>query len=400
MKRKVSPFLTAAPETIKVLPTPLYMATSAACLTNEWVEWLGHTVPSSYAPLDLELAALREGVAIQDVSPMGCYVVSGKAVDAFMDHTFVNALGELTPGLTRLSPLCHTNGKTINIAEVAKLTDHHWWIAMPGRHGHWLKADEKSFGVEVRDLTEAYAGIRLIGPWAERVLEKTGLGAVASLPPGHAIHIALDDFTIIATHAEEEASLGFTLWCSSEKGEAFWNQLMEKGADLAIQPVGQRAAEIHRIKCGLPAAGKEFVPAHDAQKLDRRQSPLALGFQNTVAFDKPVFNGRAALLREAQADRTLRLVQMTFENGAPPSGTHLFLHNKWVPERFRRPVGLVTSSATLPDRTAGLALGLLHPDCISPDVKLEAAFSARDELVSGSAVKEGRFLRICQFGAL
>lgn len=395
--RKMSSLLTAAPETIRVLPTPLYLATSAACLTNDWTDWLGYTVPASYGPIEEELAALHEKAGLIDVSPIGKYVVSGKDVEAFLDHTFVTSLLEAKVGQSFIAPFCHSNGQTINIAEASRLAENYWWITTPGRHLHWLEEAAKGFDVEVRDFSDSYAGLRLIGPAVKDVLKASGLEALKNLPMGGAMHIVLDDMTLIATNSAHEKISGLTLWCSADRGEAFWNAITEAGAPFGLQPVGRSTSEVYRIENGLPAAGAEFVPSPQALHNDRRHSPIALGFGSYVDFDKLVFNGRSALLEEHRNERTLKLVQMSFSGKAPPPGTHIYEPSGLVPLAWRKPIGIVTSSATLPDRMSAPALGLMKPLAANPGQKVVATFHSKEDLVSGTVRIEGRVSRVVHF---
>ena len=398
-RKMISP-LTAPPETIRVLPTPLYMATSAACLTNDWVDWLGYTVPVSYGPIEQELNALRKTVGLIDVSPIGKYGISGRDVAAFMDHTFVTSLKAAKVGQCFVAPFCHSNGQTINIAEASRLAENYWWVSAPGRHLHWLEEAARGFDVEIKDFSDGYAGLRLIGPALKDLLGAVGLEALQDLPMGQALHIALDDLTLIATNSAHEKISGLTLWCSADRGEAFWDALMAAGAPFGLQPVGRVASEAFRIENGLPAAGAEFVPAPQAIHNDRRHSPLALGFGSYIDFEKLVFNGRSALLEEKGKGRTLKLVQLTFAGKAPPPGTHFFEPSRFIPQVFSKPIGIVTSSVALPDRVSALALGLMKPAAAKPGQAIEVCFQAEDELVTGRIKVEGRVQAVSTFTKL
>ena len=398
--QKPSPILTAAPETIRVLPTPLYVATSAACLTNAWCDWLGYTVPESYTSLAQELDALKEHAGLMDISPLGKYVVTGRDIAAYMEHTFVASLDGVEVGHSVLSPFCQSNGKTINIAEISHLAEQYWWINVPGRHLHWLEEAAIGFDVEVRDLTEAYAGVCLTGPASGEILDAIGLGGLRDLPQGRAMHLALDDLTLIVTRPLHESDTGYSLWCSADKGEAFWTHLSEAGRSLGLLPVGRHAATVRRIEVGLPEAGAEFVSSPQARHNDRRHSPIALGFQGYIDFSKPAFNGRAALQEELARERSLRLVQLTFEGSAPPPGTHIFEKTRLPANLLSQPIGIITSSTTLPDRASALALGLLKPDIANPGQEVFVEYQETQEAVIQKAGAAGRIVTTPQFTLL
>ena len=91
--------------------------------------------------------------------------------------------------------------------------------------------------------------------------------------------------------------LGYEIWIEPGLAELFWDALFVAGKLFGIQPIGSYALDMLRTEAGLQA-GVDFVPAEEAVRIGRSRSPFELGLGWLVSFDKPIFNGRKALVAE------------------------------------------------------------------------------------------------------
>jgi len=138
---------------------------------------------------------------------------------------------------------------------------------------------------------------------------------------------------------------------------ALWDAIVDAG----IRPAGLGARDTLRLEAGLPLHGHELGPGI---------SPLQAGLGWVVAFDKPEFHGRAALLaeRERGVDRVVRGI--TTDTRRPPRAEARILIGG-------SDVGFVTSGNFSPVLGHGIALGFVPPDVsIGTEVTIEVRGSA------------------------
>jgi glycine cleavage system T protein (aminomethyltransferase) len=380
--------LTAAGEPLRVLPTPLHMQTSIACQTNQWIERQGFTVPETYTSVEGEYDALVHGVALTDLSPTGKYTITGSDAAFFVNHLVMADVSKLAPGMSVLSPMCHTNGKVINILEISSLSEHIWWVTTSGRHLHWMQDVAASFDVRIEDRSDDYAGIGLFGPLSDEIIGAAGLDKLSELAMGQARHFALKGMDLIVSHTLVGKERGFKIWCSAQKGAVFWSRLAEVGKNFGLKCAGREAQEILRIDNGLAAAGHEFIPAPEAIHANRRRSAIELGFSLLFDAEKEVFNGRSALLEETKRGTALLLVQMMFPEEPPVVGTHIVSGDK------KEPIGFVTSSASVPGQIGARALGFLRPEFAVANEELCAVTTRRNEIFRTEEKGVGRVLSV------
>jgi aminomethyltransferase len=147
--------------------------------------------------------------------------------------------------------------------------------------------------------------------------------------------------------------LGYELWFDPACALDVWDRLMEAGGDCGIRPVGMQALDITRIEAGFIQAGVDFVPAGEAVRPGSARSPFELGLGWLVDLDKPVFNGRSALLEEKAHGSRYRLVRLDIEGNKP--ATDSFIYGG----RRKKVVGHVTSAVWSPSAKTNIAIASL-----------------------------------------
>jgi glycine hydroxymethyltransferase len=126
---------------------------------------------------------------------------------------------------------------------------------------------------------------------------------------------------------------GFEIFVSAEAMVALWEQLMEVGAPLGLQPIGLGARDSLRIEAGLPLYGHEL-----AGPLELR--PDDAGFAGYVKLHKPFFVGRRAYIEHA---RQRKMVVVRFSIGR--KGVRIPKLEDVVVDNHGRVMGYVTSCA-------------------------------------------------------
>ena len=185
--------------------------------------------------------------------------------------------------------------------------------------------------------------------------------------------------------------LGYELWIEAARAEKLWDALFAAGEPHGIMPIGNQALDIARIEAGFIQAGVEFVPAAQAVRPDRGRSPFELGLGRLVHFDKPLFNGKKALLEERERGSRYRLVRLDVEGNKPAA-------DSFICNRKQEVVGHVTSAVWSPSAKMNVALASLETPWGRPDDELYAEVYYNSELqwkrlMARCKTLEGAFLR-------
>ena len=98
---------------------------------------------------------------------------------------------------------------------------------------------------------------------------------------------------IIARTGYTGEPLGFEIFVHPDAVVELWEQLLQVGAIMGLQPIGLGARDSLRVEAGLPLYGHEL-----AGPLDLR--PDDAGFASYVKLHKPFFIGRRAYVAHAQ----------------------------------------------------------------------------------------------------
>ena len=128
--------------------------------------------------------------------------------------------------------------------------------------------------------------------------------------------------------------------------------MFEAGKPHLIKPFGSDALELARIETGFLQAGVDFVPAESAVRSGRSRSPFELGLAWLVDLDKPVFNGRKALLQERAQGSRYRFAMLDVEGNKPA-------HNSFILKAGKK-VGTVTSAAWCPTAKSNIAFAQIE----------------------------------------
>jgi aminomethyltransferase len=221
------------------------------------------------------------------------------------------------------------------------------------------------------DESDHVAGLAVQGPTSWSVLDDAGF-SVAKLKPLD-WREAEPDLWISRTGFTGD--LGFELWMPRAAALAVWDRLWAAGQHWGLRAIGSEALDLARIEAGFIAAGVDFQPVHGALRLHRGRTPIELGFENLVDWDKGHFNGRRALLKQRDIGPRTRLIRLDVGGFKPAHGA-LVYHGK------RREVGHVTSGAWSPTTKRNIAFA-----------EVKAPYADRDLWVEIYVNEEGRWDR-------
>lgn len=306
-------------------------------------------MPVSYPTGTLEEhRACRHAAVMFDVSHLGTVRVTGPGAFAVLQRVFTNDLAKIGPGRAQYTHLLDQEDASV-IDDIIV-----WWIdaehfdVMPNASNTdritAVLAEAAQVAevaaVDAVDVTSQRAVIAVQGPHARDRVEQIvpGAGSVVRFRVGQ-LHWRGVNLTVAGTGYTGEDGLEIAV--PVDRCVELWDSLAAGG----ILPAGLGARDTLRLEAGLPLHGHELGPGISSLQAD-------LGW--VVAWNKPEFRGREALLAERERGVTRLLRGLALEGRRPArEGSEVL--------RDGQCIGTVTSGNFSPELGHSIALALLEP---------------------------------------
>jgi glycine cleavage system T protein len=236
---------------------------------------------------------VREAVGIFDQSSFAKYEMTGPDALKALDWICANDIGKPAGRLTYTQLLNSRGGIEADLT-VARLSDDKFYIVTgTGFRTHdlgWITDHVPAgFDVSLRDVTEEFGTLSLMGPKARNVLAAVADADVSNdgFPFGHVCEITIAGHPVRALRVTYVGELGWELHVPIGVIGAVFDALMAAGAPYNIRPVGYRALESLRLEKGYRAWGSDITP---------NDTPFDAGLGWAVKLRKETdFLGRRAL---------------------------------------------------------------------------------------------------------
>jgi aminomethyltransferase len=335
-----------------MLTTPFHSRVAAACELNSWGSWKGYTTPDAYFDVELEYFAVRSTVGVFDLSPMNKYRVRGPDAQAYLNRLVTRDITKIGVGRVGYSVWCNDAGQVMDDGTIFRLAEDDYRICAYARAIDWLHWSALGFDVSIEDETDAVAALAVQGPTSCSALTAMGLEGLAGLKPFGIARFDFEGDTLLVSRTGFTGDLGYELFIDPSRAEVLWDRLFEAGKPYLIKPFGTHALEMARIETGFLQAGVDFVPAEAGVRTGRSRSPFELGLGWLVDLDKPVFNGRKALLEEKKRGSRYRFAILDVDGNKPAN--HSFIL------KGKKQVGTVTSAAWCPTAKTNVAFAQIE----------------------------------------
>jgi len=311
----------------------------------------GWDMPLAYPSGTLaEHAACRTGAVIFDVSHLGTVRVEGPTAFEQLQACLTNDLSRIAPGRAQYTHLLDEDDASVLDDIIV------WWVSdqifdvMPNASN----TERVVAAIGGMDTTATRAVIAVQGPEARAVVAKVCVEA-AAVKRFTVEEVQVCGFSCVVAGTGYTGEDGIEIAVPSNGAAIVWNALCEAGAI----PAGLGARDTLRLEAGFPLHGHE---------LGEGISSLQAGLEWVVAWNKPNFHGRAALLTEKERGVSRRLVGITIPGRRPArDGTRVL-------DAAGNEIGFISSGNFSPTLGHCVAMAFVKPstavgDSVSMDVR-------------------------------
>lgn len=353
----------------------------------EWREWSGYYAAGMYADhIDIEYNAIREAVALIDVSPLYKYRVSGPDAAKLVDRIITRDAGKIPERGVIYTCWCDERGKVLDDGTVHRLDDgsFRWTAADPSLR--WFRMNGRGLDAEVSEISEEIAALAIQGPRSRALLSEATGESWDDLRYFRRRPARIGDVEIDVSRTGYTGDLGYELWIPAERAEKVWDAVAKAGVSYGARPAGMLALDVVRIEAGLILIEADFFSARHALTAEQAFSPYEIGLGRLVNFNKGNFVGRRALEREQARGRRGRrlagieigwagIAEVHASHGLPPAVPAVASRAPIPLYAGSRQVGRATSTTWSPALKKMIGLASVRAQHTTVGTRLRAEWS-------------------------
>ncbi len=320
------------------------------------VEYAGYEMPVQYEGVLAEHAVVREKVGLFDITHMGEIYVTGPESRAWISSLITNSLKTSVPGKVVYNAMCRADGGVLDDMLVYCLAEERWLVVCNAANHNkiiaWMQDNLPAAGVTLDDQSDSIALVAVQGPESRELLQR--LDSLAGLKTDID---GLDFYTALVHEGPGGQWLvsrtgytgehGYELYLPNADAVAVWEELLAKGEDLGVAPIGLAARDTLRFEVCYCLYGHE---------LREDITPLEAGISWAVKMKKKGgFMGREALLTQREQGVPRRIVCLELDGkGIARQDARILVDG--------RDVGYVTSGTFSPTLKKALAMALVEKE--------------------------------------
>jgi glycine cleavage system T protein (aminomethyltransferase) len=315
-----------------------------------WLEGFGDT-PKEYA-------AVRDDVAVWDVSPLNKWDFRGPDAMRAAQHLFSNDAMSLEPGQARYGAFLDEDGLMVDDGTIFNTgRGNHAWVMTNGKdHDDYFGQMLSGFDVEFEWIAPRMPHVGVIGPRSRELVQKLTDADVSALKYFRFFPdpVKVGGVEVYLSRTGFGGELGYELFLTDPANAAeLWNAVIGAGAT----PFGTDAIEILRIEAGLIVTDYDYE-AH-------QRSPYDFNLDRLVALDRDVeFVGKEKLRAVAAAPPNRSVTLKVQGDTLPEYGATV--------TRGGEEVGVLTSPTDSP-RFGKIGLAVVRSGHATPGTELEVA---------------------------
>ena len=349
--------------------TAFHERTLALCESLSYREWSGYYTVSVYEMHhEHEYNAIRNSVALIDISPLFKYRVTGRDATKFVNRVICRDINKVAVDQVIYCCWCDPEGKVIDDGTITRLgeNEYRWTAADPSLR--WFQQNALALDVAIEDISEQTAALAIQGPMSGRLLRQVTDAPIDNLKYFRVTRGKIAGVPVDISRTGYTGDLGFEIWMPWVDAIKVWDALMAKGQAFDIHPAGMVALDVARIEAGLILIEVDYISSKKALIESQRYSPSEIGLGKLVDLKKENFVGREALGQEARKGAQRALVGLEINWNEVEA---LFDKLKMAPQ-----VPSMASRAAVPVYRGGRQVGKATSTTWSPTLKKMIALAS------------------------
>ncbi len=283
-----------------LLPTPFHERARALSQMDSFIPWAGYSTVDVFSTMEQEYFAIRNATTLFDLTPMVKYRIAGPDAARYLNRLVTRDVARLKVNRVSYCVWCNDDGHIIDDGTLFRLGEHEYRLCTAEWQLDWLLGSAIGFDVQIEEVTADIAALAMQGPTSCAVLKSMGLAHIERLRPFEIGFYASAGISLMVSRTGFTGDLGYELWVDPARAGALWDALRIAGRSRGIRPIGSRALNLARIEAGFLSPKVDFVSAESSVRIGTDRSPLELGLEWLVDFDKGHFTGRRALLEQTR----------------------------------------------------------------------------------------------------
>lgn len=309
------------------------------------VDFAGWYMPVQYLGLREEHNNVRTNVGLFDVSHMGEVRVKGPKALETLEWLTTNDVTKLNDGEAQYSLLPNDQGGLVDDIIVYCLKKNEDYLVCVNASNKdkdfgWMVKHNK--GADLTDESDSWGQIAIQGPKALELCDRI-FGFKISEMPSFTIKTAqFQNYKIMVATTGYTGEKGCEVFVEAAGTVPLWNDLLEKGKDLGVMPIGLGARDTLRTEMKYSLYGHE---------IDDTTNPYEAGLGWVIKPAKKDFMGKNLIVGKKESGLTRNLVGFKMlDKGIPRQGYALFSFDN-------KEIGKVTSGTHSPtlDEPIGIA---------------------------------------------
>ncbi|HSA93405.1 MAG TPA: aminomethyltransferase family protein [Terriglobales bacterium] len=290
--------------------TAFHERTLALCESLNYREWSGYYTVSSYETHhEHEYNAIRNSVALIDISPLYKYLVTGRDATRLVNRIIARDIHKVAVGQVIYCCWCDEQGKVIDDGTITRLeaNAYRWTAADPSLR--WFRQNALGMQVEVEEISEQVAALAVQGPASGRLLKKITQADIENLKYFRMTRGAIASVPVDISRTGYTGDLGYEIWMPWESALTVWDAITEAGREFDLHPAGMLALDVARIEAGLLLIEVDYTSSRRAMIDAQKFTPYEIGLGKMVHLDKQdPFIGQKALIEEHKRGPARQLV--------------------------------------------------------------------------------------------
>lgn len=292
---------------------PLYFGKSAEPrMTFDKPDW--------FENVRAEVMAAYEKAAIFDASPFGKIEVSGTDAEAFLQHICASNMAK-DVGSAIYTAVLNDRGTYESDITAHRISKDHYRLFVGTnaikRDLAWLKRHVDKFDVTLKDSTEDYAVLGLMGPETARIASEVGASELNDIKYFKLGEATIAGHPVSAARMSYVGEAGWEITCSTKHVSDIYKALINAGAT----PAGMYAQSSMRVEKGFAAMGHE---------LDSDITPIETGLDMMSSKVKKFIGSKALAEHRKTATRSLVTVIIHDDQAVPIGHEPIYLDGKII----------------------------------------------------------------------